>query len=114
MRRGNRPFGMLRGVVRAFCPDCGDIEVRSDDVTLRRCVETRHHTFRFRCPVCSMWSIKDAGSGVVTLLLRAGVHVEHWNLPLELRERPEHDRPIDHAYQDRYYAVVAQLPTLDR
>ena len=61
----------------------------SDDVTLRRCVETSQHTFRFSCPICLMLAVKDAGSGAVTLLLRAGVRVEHWNLPLELRERPE-------------------------
>ena len=86
---------MLSGVVRAFCPDCGNIEVRCNDVTLRRCVETMRHTYRFRCPICSMLAVKEAGSGVVTLLLRAGVPVEHWNLPLEFAERPDQGAAIN-------------------
>jgi hypothetical protein len=104
---------MLTGIVRAFCPDCGDIEVRCDDVTVRRCVETRQHSYRFRCPICSMSAVRDAGSGVVTLLLRAGVPVEHWNLPLEFVERPEgaainHDDLID------LHEALELLPTAQR
>jgi predicted RNA-binding Zn-ribbon protein involved in translation (DUF1610 family) len=105
---------MLSGVVRASCPDCGDVEVHSDGITIRRCVETMEHSFRFRCPICSMWAVKDAGSGAVTLLLRAGVPVEHWNLPLELAERPSHGATIDHDDVIDLLQAIALLPTADR
>ena len=105
---------MLIGVVRAACPDCGDIEVHCDDVTVRRCVETRQHSYRFRCPICSMAAVKDAGSGVVTLLLRAGVPIEHWNLPLEFAERPEEGEAINHDDLIDIRRALELLPTAIR
>ena len=105
---------MLTGVVRAFCPDCGDIEVRSEGVTLRRCVETMQHSYRFRCPICSMWAVKNAGSGVVTLLLRAGVPVEHWNLPLEFAERPDQGAAINDDDLIDLRQALEILPTAER
>ncbi|MEO8697040.1 MAG: hypothetical protein ABI658_26260 [Acidimicrobiales bacterium] len=105
---------MLIGVVRASCPDCGDIEVHCDDVTVRRCVETRHHSYRFRCPICAMTSVKDAGMGAVTLLLRAGVPVEHWNLPLEFAERPAQGEAINHDDLIDIHQALELLPTAHR
>ncbi|MEO5842943.1 MAG: hypothetical protein ABIQ73_26530 [Acidimicrobiales bacterium] len=46
--------------------------------------------YRFRCPECSLWTVKEAGPSVVTLFLRAGVQMESVRLPLELNERPDH------------------------
>ena len=59
-------------------------------------------------------AFKDAGSGAVTLLLRAGVPVEHWNLPLELAERPSHGATIDHDDVIDLLQAIALLPTADR
>lgn len=83
-------------------------------MTVRRCVETRHHSYRFRCPICSMTAVKPAGSGVVTLLLRAGVPVEHWNLPLEFAERPEHGEVINHDDLIDIHQALELLPTAIR
>ena len=61
-----------------------------------------------------MWTVKDAGSGAVTLLLRAGVLVEHWNLPLEFLERPDHGAAIDHDDLIDIHRALAVLPTADQ
>ena len=61
-----------------------------------------------------MWTVKDAGSGAVTLLLRAGVPVEHWNLPLEFLERPGHGAAIDHDDLIEIHQALAVLPTADK
>ena len=61
-----------------------------------------------------MLAVKDAGSGVVTLLLRAGVTVEHWNLPLEFAERPDDAAALDHDDLIDIREKLNLLPTADR
>ena len=102
----------MSGKVRVSCPGCGQIEVRVDDVTIRACVELAQNTYRFRCDHCDTFVIKDAGQMIVRLLLRAGVRVDTWHVPQDLRERrdgpPIHvDELIDFHFQ------LQTLPTAD-
>ena len=68
--------------------------------------------YRFRCLVCSTWTVKDAGPGVISLLLRAGAEVERWRQPLEVDERPDSSvAPIDYDDLIAFHEALARLPT---
>ncbi len=74
--------------IRASCGECGDVELRVDDVEVRVCADDNAGTYVFRCPRCTMAVVKDAEPRVVDLLLASGVAMTTWSLPLELSERP--------------------------
>jgi len=81
--------------IRASCPDCGDVELTTRDMTVRVCVEDNRGAYLFRCPSCAMAVAKAAEPRIVDLLVSSGVEVEMWSLPLELRERPVGE-PLTH------------------
>lgn len=68
----------MAATVRTSCTTCGPVEVRAKDVTVFACASNVQNAYGFRCPICSMWMVKDANPSVVTLLLRTGVHAESW------------------------------------
>ena len=57
--------------IRATCIDCGDVEMTSDDVSVRVCIDTGRGSYTFRCPRCSMAVAKLAEPRIVEL----GAHV---------------------------------------
>ena len=70
------------------------------------------NTYRFRCPECSLWTVRDAGPSVVTLLLRSGAQIEDWRPPRELDERPDNSvAPISYDDLVDFHEALAQLPT---
>jgi hypothetical protein len=73
--------------IRASCADCGDVELRVDDVQVRICADDNAGSYVFRCPRCDMAVVKDAEPRVVDLLLASGVAMTTWSLPAELDER---------------------------
>lgn len=84
-------------VVRATCPDCGDVRLTTEDVTLRFLAETTFEKaqYRFICPNCVKIVLKPADHAIATLLYSSGVRVERFELPLELMERPnEFEKPV--------------------
>jgi hypothetical protein len=81
--------------IRATCIDCGDVEMTSDDVSVRVCIDTGRGSYTFRCPRCSMAVAKLAEPRIVELLLASGVRLHRWRLPAELSE-PRQGNPIDH------------------
>ena len=102
------------GGVGASCPSCGRVDLSVGDITVRCCEDTMEHSFRFRCPLCATWAVKDATSSVLALLVRAGAHVERWRLPRELHERVDNVAPISHDDVINFREALAQLPTLGR
>lgn len=92
--------------IRASCADCGDVELRVEDVHVRVCVDDESGTYVFRCPTCAMAVVKDAEPRVVDLLLASGVGLTRWARPAELTERHSgaaftHDDLLDfHALLD--------------
>lgn len=73
--------------IRASCGDCGDVELRVDDVQVRVRADDHAGTYVFRCPSCDMAVVKDAEPRVVDLLVASGVEITTWAMPDELRER---------------------------
>jgi hypothetical protein len=72
--------------IRASCPDCGDVELTSADVTVRVCADDESATYSFRCPTCTMTVSKAAEQRIIDLLLISGVTAQVWHLPAELDE----------------------------
>ncbi len=79
--------------IRASCVDCGDVELRVDDVHVRVCIDDNAGSYVFRCPSCDMAVVKEAEPRVVDLLLASGVEMTAWSLPAELHERRD-DAPV--------------------
>ena len=73
-------------MVRATCPDCGDVEVHNDDVKVRVCVDTSAASYAFCCPRCLLAVAKHADAGIVHLLVSSGSPLTMWRLPAELAE----------------------------
>jgi hypothetical protein len=102
------------GGVGTSCPTCGRIDLSVADITVRCCDDTMEHSYRFRCPLCATWTVKNAGGSVLALLVRAGAKVERWRLPREVHERVDHITPISHDDVINFREALAQLPTLGR
>ena len=89
--------------------------VQGADITIRCRLETMETVYRFRCPVCASWTVKNAGPNVITLLLRNGARVEHWRPVLELDEQPVSSlAPLSEADLSAFLAALEQLPTAER
>lgn len=81
--------------IRASCGDCGDVELTTEQVTVRVCAEDNQGSYAFRCPTCSLSVVKPAEPRIVELLVASGVKLDTWHLPAELSEA-HHGRPISH------------------
>jgi hypothetical protein len=92
-------------LIKATCSDCGDVELRSKDLTVRICEDTSDATYSFRCPVCRMVEVRGAEEHVVDVLLAAGVRCTEWHLPAELRE-PHRGPAICHDDVLDFHAVL--------
>jgi hypothetical protein len=82
-------------VIKASCHDCGDVELKVEDLLVRVCTTDDRGAYVFRCPTCRMSVTKDAERRIVDLLVASGVELVEWAMPDELREA--HDgAPICH------------------
>jgi len=82
--------------IKATCEHCGDVELRTREVTVRRCLETDDSTYRFSCPTCGMTTVKNIAKRTFDLLITAGVAEEKaWSLPSSLDDLHVGD-VIDH------------------
>ena len=77
--------------IRVDCPDCSEVRVTADEVTLRICVDDAHWTYWFTCPVCECRAAAPTRPGPALDAIAAGAPFETWRLPAELAER--HDGP---------------------
>jgi rRNA maturation protein Nop10 len=79
--------------IKATCPVCGDVKLRSRDLTVRVCAETDEGTYGFACPRCGEPVDRAATPRILSLLVSAGVRTEVWHQPAELLE-PHEGPPI--------------------
>lgn len=73
-------------VIKASCQDCGDVELRVNDLRVRVCTEVEAGSYVFRCPTCQMSVVKPAEPRIVDMLVASGVELVTWDLPAELFE----------------------------
>ncbi len=95
METGHEGHGVTMATIRATCPQCGDVEMTTDDVEVRVCADDNTGTYLFQCPICAARVTKIAESHVVDLLAASGVKVTVWVLPAELEEERAGE-PISH------------------
>lgn len=72
--------------IKASCPSCGEVELTSDEVTLRVCNQAALSYYAFLCPTCDEEVRKPADSHVVSLLMSGGVRAETFEVPAEALE----------------------------
>ena len=77
--------------IKASCPDCGEVELTSADVTLMVCNQAPLSYYTFTCPAAGHEVRKPADDHVVSLLMSGGVRAVVWELPAEALE--VHDGP---------------------
>lgn len=82
-------------IIRASCPDCGDVELTSRDVTVRVNSTTNEGSYAFQCPECQMAVSKAAEARIIDLLVSSGVELYVWTVPAELLEERS-GPPIDY------------------
>jgi hypothetical protein len=73
-------------VIKASCQDCGDVELRVNDLRVRVCRAVETGSYVFRCPTCQMSVVKPAEPRIVDMLVASGVELVQWELPAELFE----------------------------
>ncbi|MDG1411528.1 MAG: hypothetical protein P8L46_12480 [Acidimicrobiales bacterium] len=81
--------------IRASCETCGDVELTTDDIRIRVCIDDNRGDYSFKCPDCEMTVLKAAEPRTIDLLVAAGVAVDAWSLPAEMHEA-KIGRPISH------------------
>ncbi len=73
-------------LIRVTCPSCGDLRLRSAEVTIRTLLGKPGGEYRWNCK-CGI-VVKTAPEHIISLLRASGVEEEVWELPLELMEHP--------------------------
>ena len=71
------------------CPDCVEVRVGTDDVTVRRCVDDDSWSYRFTCPVCLRRTVSPTDAVAGSNAVDAGCQLETWHRPAELLEHHE-------------------------
>lgn len=72
--------------IRANCPHCGDVQLKSTDLTVRVTAGVEHGSYTFVCPSCERAVAKDASKRIIDLLMSTGVDVQVVRAPAELSE----------------------------
>lgn len=99
--------------IRATCPDCGDVELTTRQVTVLVCSDNNQGSYAFRCPDCQLAVSKLAEDRVVDVLVSSGVRLSVWQLPAELTEL--HDGPpITHDDLLEFHFMLRQEGWLER
>lgn len=84
---GEGPEGTVAvTTIKASCPSCGEVELTSDDITLRVCSHGPLSYYTFTCPDCQELIRKPADDHIVSLLMSGGVRAEVWEVPAEALE----------------------------
>ena len=95
-------------LILATCNACGDVELSTGDLLVRRREDAASGTYVFRCPSCAVPVVRPADPPTIDLLVKSGCRLDVWSPPAELTDlRPRgaaftHDDLID------FYAVLQQ------
>ena len=58
--------------IRANCPECGDVQLKVEDLMVRVCADDEQGAYTFRCPTCTTVVVKEASRRIVDLLVSSG------------------------------------------
>lgn len=71
---------------RVTCPTCGDVSLRTTDLTVLVHTYDSRCTYAFRCPECHLAASRNVNGTLLELLVGLGVRLCLWELPSELQE----------------------------
>jgi hypothetical protein len=77
--------------IEVVCPDCEQVRVDPNAVTVRVCMDTVEWSYWFVCPLCEHRAAAPTHQGPALEAISAGSPFESWRLPAELSEC--HDGP---------------------
>lgn len=87
----------MTSFVTTSCPQCGEIDIALDEVTLRVNDDDGTGACVICCPQCGARFAKAADDAMMILLVAAGIAVDSWTWPAEMQERETGLPPITHA-----------------
>lgn len=97
--------------IKTSCPLCGDVDLRSSEVTLTICSHKEWSYYSFTCPGCGEVIDKSANAQVIAMLTGGGVFSRHWHVPAEVFE-PRALSPLTHDELLDFHAALESLETL--
>jgi len=65
--------------VRSVCPQCGDLHLYTNQVTVR--TRADQWAYRLQCPTCGARIVRPTSARIARLLIDAGCPIESWTLP---------------------------------
>lgn len=99
--------------VRTSCPDCGDVEVHSREVSVRSSAPDGSGTYMFVCPGCDVTVVKAAETRAIDLLLSAGCPMAGKDVPKEFHEA-KCARPLTQADIERFAGLLYDGEACDK
>lgn len=100
-------------IIRASCPDCGDVETTPDQMKLSVCGDDLSRMgYSFPCPACNGIVIKDTNQRIFDLLVSSGVRVEIWKMPYEMIQADQLNRffkatePLTHDHLLEFHELL--------
>ena len=103
---------VLTGNVRTTCPTCGTVDIQAGDVTILPCIAATENVYRFCCPRCQTWIVRNANPSIVTVLLRAGAYSAPWDERVVVNEPSRASITDDEVREFR--EQLERLPTAER
>jgi hypothetical protein len=74
------------------CPDCGQMRIPVEAVTIRGCPDRDQWSYRFTCPGCGITSVAPTTEGRALQAIEIGAALETWHDSRELHE--QHEGPV--------------------
>ena len=79
-------------IIRAICPSCGKVEMRTADISLEVSDDGGSSRYRFACPTCTVEVSKRADRQSVAMLMAAGIApIDTTHIPLPTDDRTARD-----------------------
>jgi predicted RNA-binding Zn-ribbon protein involved in translation (DUF1610 family) len=72
--------------IKASCPNCGEVKLTAEDVSLVVCSNSPLSYYAFICPSCREEVRKPADDHIICMLLSGGIRAQVWQLPAEALE----------------------------
>ncbi len=84
-------------MLRTKCPNCGDVEMDPDRVSMRLASSGDRGDYAFTCPACRKHVSKPVTRAIATVLLSAGVQPSGLGEPDSSSSEPAEEAPPQHA-----------------
>lgn len=95
-------------MIRTSCPDCGDVEFTTSDISVEVTSDDGSGIYRFICPECISLVIKSVESRTIDLLLASGVEQVYPLTACQIAEFA-HDLNDGSKFEDAFNRLVREM-----